>query len=59
METALVVVAVLVVLTALAGYAIARADDSRPIHGSGDMTRADAEARARSAGIDHITPPSQ
>ena len=52
-----IAVLVLVAVVALIGVVISRGGD-RPIGGSGDLTKADAEARVRSSGIAHLNPGS-
>ncbi len=56
MEPILVAVGAIGLLVVIVAFVISRGDDAVPIGGTGDMTRADSEARARSAGIDHLTP---
>jgi len=57
-EAILVGAAALIAFVAAVAFVISRGGDERPIAGMGDMTRAQAEARARSAGIDHMAGPN-
>lgn len=50
------VVAALGLLVALVAFVITSAGYEAPIRGSGDIRAADADARALSAGIDHLNP---
>jgi len=56
-ELILAVVGAVTLLVVIVSIAVSRGGDA-PIGGSDDMSRADAEARARSAGIDHLPPGS-
>ena len=47
----------IVALVGIVGFALSRGGD-KPITGRADMTQADAEARVRSSGIDHLNPGS-